>query len=149
DFCGVYRLARDGILTLLTRDLTRPNGLAFSPNEKSLYVSVSDPDRAIWMSYSVKDDGTLGAGHVLYNATNMVGKYPGLPDGMKAEKEGNLFATGPGGVHVFNKDGKHIGRIETGEKTANCAWGEDGSTLFICADQYICRLRTKTRGNMP
>jgi gluconolactonase len=79
----------------------------------------------------------------------MVGKFPGLPDGMKVDKEGNIFATGPGGVHVFNKEGKHIGRIETGERTANCAWGDDGTTLYICADQYFCRIKTKTKGNLP
>jgi gluconolactonase len=149
DFCGVYRLGKDGKVTLLTRELTRPNGLAFSPDEKTLYVAVSDPSKAIWMSYPVKSDGTLGAGRMLYNTTNMVDKYPGLPDGMKVDKDGNLFATGPGGIHVFNKEGKHIGRIETGERTANCAWGDDGTALYICADQYLCRIKTKTRGNLP
>src|SRR5207248_521102 len=93
DFCGVYRLGRDGKVTLLTRDLTRPNGLAFSPDEKTLYVAVSDPDKAIWMAYEVRTDGTLGSGHMLYNTTNMVAKFPGLPDGMKVDRDGNLFAT--------------------------------------------------------
>jgi gluconolactonase len=146
DFCGVYRLSKDGKVTLLTRDLNRPNGLAFSPDEKTLYVAQSDPVKAIWMSYPVKSDGTLGQGRLFYDSTNLVNKLPGLPDGMKVDRYGNLFATGPGGVHIMGPDGKHLGRIETGERTANCAWGDDGSTLYICADMYICRIKTRTKG---
>lgn len=146
DFCGVYRLATDGRLTLLTKEMTRPNGLAFSPDEKTLYVAQSDPQRAIWMAFPVQPDGTLGPGRVFHDVTALVDKLPGLPDGMKVDKNGNLFATGPGGVHVFTPDGTHLGRIETGEKTANCAWGDDGSTLYITADMYLCRIRTKTKG---
>jgi gluconolactonase len=146
DFCGVYRLAADGRLTLLTKELTRPNGLAFSPDEKILYVAQSDPKRAIWMAYPVQADGSLGAGKVFYDATPMVGQMPGLPDGLKVDRAGNVFATGPGGVHIFAPDGKPLGRIETGEATANCAWGGDGSTLYLAADMYVCRIRTKTKG---
>jgi len=65
---------------------------------------------------------------------------------MKIDREGNLFATGPGGIHVFTPDGTRIGRIDTGQRTSNCNWGDDGSTLYITADSYVCRLRTKTRG---
>jgi gluconolactonase len=146
DFCGVYRLAPDGRLTLLTREMTRPNGIAFSPDEKTLYVAQSDPRKAIWMAFPVKSDGTLEEGRVFYDATPMVGKMPGLPDGLKVDRGGNLFATGPGGVHVFSPDGKSLGRIDTGEATANCAWGDDGSTLYITADMYLCRVRTRTKG---
>ena len=71
-------------------------------------------------------------------------KLPGLPDGMKIDRKGNLFASGPGGIHIYSPDGKLLGRIETGEKTANCAWGEDGSTLFLTADMFLCRVKTKT-----
>lgn len=146
DFCGVYRCSPDGRLTLLTREMTRPNGIAFSPDEKILYVAQSDPERAIWMAFPVSADGTLGKGRVLADATPLVKKLPGLPDGMKVDARGNLFATGPGGVHVMAPDGKLLGRIETGERTANCAWGDDGSTLYITADMYVCRIRTRTRG---
>ena len=146
DFCGVYRLSVDGRLTLLTKEMTRPNGIAFSPDEKTLYVAQSDPQRAIWMAFPVSADGTLGKGRVFYDSTSMVSKLPGLPDGLKVDRSGNLFATGPGGVHVFAADGKALGRIDTGEATANCAWGDDGSTLYITADMYLCRVRTKTRG---
>ena len=150
DFCGVYRLSKSGQLTLLTKEMSRPNGLAFSPDEKTLYVANSDPDRAIWMAFAVKDDGTLGTGRVFADVTAMVKQnLPGLPDGMKVDKQGNLFAAGPGGIHIYAADGKRLGRIETGEKTANCAWGEDGSTLFMTADMYLCRIKTKTSGHIP
>ncbi len=145
-FQGVYRVAADGKVTLLTDEVTRPNGLAFSPDEKTLYVASSDPKKAIWMSYPVKDDGTLGTGRVLIDATSMVGKLKGLPDGLKVDKAGNLWATGPGGVLIISPEGKHLGTLLTGEATANCAWGDDGSTLYITADMYLCRIKTKTKG---
>jgi gluconolactonase len=146
DFCGVYRLSKDGELTLLTREMTRPNGIAFSPDEKTLYVAQSDPMAAIWKKFPVKDDGTLGEGVLFYDATDQVAKLPGLPDGMKVDAKGNLFATGPGGVYIFNPEGKLLGRISTGERTSNCAWGDDGSTLYITADMYLCRIKTTTKG---
>lgn len=147
DFCGVYRLSKAGELTLLTKEMTRPNGIAFSPDEKTLYVAQSDPEAAIWKAFDVKPDGTLAEGRQLFDATAWVkaGK-PGLPDGMKVDAAGNLFATGPGGVHVFAPDGTHLGSIDTGERTANCAWGEDGTVLYITADMYLCRIQTSTKG---
>jgi len=146
DFCGVYRLSKDGELTLLTKEMTRPNGIAFSPDEKTLYVAQSDAQRAIWMAFPIKADGTLGNGRVFYDATSLMGKLPGAPDGMTVDKDGNLFATGPGGVHVFAPDGAHLGRISTGERTANCTWGDDGSVLYMTADMYVCRIKTTTKG---
>lgn len=147
DFCGVYRLAADGKLTLLTKEMTRPNGIAFSPDEKTLYVAQSDPEAAIWMAYDVKPDGTLGQGRKFFDATPWVkeGKK-GLPDGMKVDASGNLFATGPGGLHIFAPDGTHLGTFETGQATGNCAWGDDGSTLYINADMYLVRIRLTTKG---
>jgi len=146
DFCGVFRLGTDGHVTLLTRELSRPNGIAFSPDEKTLYVANSDPQRAIWMAFPVKSDGTLGPGRVFADVTSMAGKMPGLPDGMKVDRAGNLWASGPGGIHILAPDGTRLGRLDTGEATANCAWGDDGSTLYITADMYLCRLKTKTKG---
>ena len=147
DFCGVYRLSKDGELTLLTKEMSKPNGIAFSPDEKTLYVANSDPAKPIWMSFPVKDDGTLGDGKVFYDATKWVGKdKPGLPDGMKVDAKGNVFATGPGGVLVLTPEGKHLGTLATGVPTANCAWGNDGSVLYVCADKAVCRIRTKTKG---
>ncbi len=147
DFCGVYRLAKDGKLTLLTKSMTKPNGIAFSPDEKTLYVANSDPDKAVWMAFPVKDDGTLGEGKVFFDSTPWVKmKKPGLPDGMKVDKDGNVFATGPGGLHVFTPQGKLLGTLATGVPTANCGWGDDGSVLYVCADKHICRIKTATKG---
>ncbi|NCF92072.1 MAG: SMP-30/gluconolactonase/LRE family protein [Verrucomicrobiaceae bacterium] len=146
DWCGVYRLSKDGKVTLLTKEMTRPNGIAFSPDEKILYVAQSDPKAALWKAFPVQDDGTLGDSRVFYDATSLVGKLPGLPDGLKVDKKGNLWATGPGGVHIFAADGTPLGRIETGEATANCGWGDDGTVLYITADMYLCRIQTKVTG---
>lgn len=147
DFCGVYRLAADGTLTLLTKTITRPNGLAFSPDFKTLYVAQSDPEAAIWTAFPVKEDGTLGEGRLFYDATAAVKEgLPGLPDGMKVDEKGNLWATGPGGVYIFSPEAKLLGRISTGERTANCTWGNDGTVLYLTADMYLCRIQTKTKG---
>ncbi len=147
DFQGVYRLDTKGKLTLLTKEMTRPNGIAFSPDEKTLYVANSDPELAIWKAFPVKDDGTLGDGKVFFDTTQLVkDKKPGLPDGMKVDRAGNVFATGPGGVFVFDKTGKHLGTLATGVPTANCGFGDDGSTLYITADKNLVRVKTKTKG---
>jgi gluconolactonase len=148
DYCGVFRHGRDGVTTLLTKELTRPNGLAFSLDETILYIGNSDPERAVWMAYDVLPGGALGEGRVFHDVTSAVGKLPGLPDGFKLDLAGNIFATGPGGVYVFSPGGELLGRIETGEATANCAWGGDGSSLYICSDMYLVRVRTKTRGRL-
>jgi gluconolactonase len=145
DFCGVYRVSSGREVELLTDELDKPNGLAFSPDESVLYVSHSDPDRAIWMRYPVRADGTLDQGDVFYDVTEYAGRLPGNPDGFKVDERGNLFATGPGGVWVFSPKGKALGRIETGEQTANCAWGDDGCTLYITAHMLVLRIQTKTR----
>ena len=99
------------------------------------------------MAFPVKDDGTLGAGKVFKNVIEMVKqKLPGSPDGLKIDARGNLWATAPGGVLVMAPDGTILGRIDTGEKTANCAWGDDGSTLYMTADNFLLRIKTKTKG---
>jgi gluconolactonase len=146
EFNGVYRLAKDGTVMLLTDEMTFPNGIALAPDEKTLYVANSDPKKAIWMAFPLKDDGTLGKGRSFFDATRWAGSKKGLPDGMKVDRAGNLFATGPGGVLIFDPDGSHLGTLATGEATANCGFGDDGSTLYITADMYLCRLRVKTRG---
>ncbi len=147
DFCGVYRLTPAGEVTLLTEEMTRPNGIGFSPDEKTLYVAQSDPEAAIWKAFPVNADGTLGQSRVLHDATSAVDELPGLPDGMAVASDGHLFATGPGGVYVFDPAGKLLGRISTGERTANCTFGgPDGSTLYLCADMYICRIPTRVTG---
>jgi len=130
--------------------MTRPNGLAFSPDEKTLYVAQSDPDAPIWRAFAVKPDGTLdGDGRVFFDGSRLFKTRKGLPDGLKVDAAGHLFATGPGGVLVFAPDGTHLGTILTGQKTANCAFGEDGRTLYMTADSLLCRVRLATRGALP
>jgi len=146
-FCGVYRLATDATLTLLTDRMTRPNGIAFSPDEKTLYVAQSDPNDPVWMAFDVKADGTIARGRVFFDASGWLEQgLKGLPDGMTVDRSGNLFATGPGGVNVFAPDGTFLGRINTGVATANCCFGGDGSVLYITADMYLCRVKTSTAG---
>jgi len=147
DFQGVFRLSPKGDVTLLTKEMSRPNGIAFSPDEKILYVSNSDPEKAVWMAFPVNADGSLGAGKAFFDSTEAVkAKKPGLPDGMKVDQKGNIFATGPGGVLVFAPDGTHLGTLATGVPTANCAFGDDGSTLYITADKQLVRVKTTTKG---
>lgn len=141
DFCGVYRVTPTGEVTLLTKTIDRPNGIAFSPDEKTLYVAQSDPQQANWTAFPVKADGSLGEGKLLFDATERVANEPGLPDGLKVDQAGNLWATGPGGVYVIASSGKLLGRLLTGERTSNCAFGPDG-WLYITADSYLCRIQT-------
>jgi len=150
-FNGVFRISAGGAVTLLTDALTFPNGLAFSPDERTLYVAVSDPQRPVIMAYDVKADGNLAQGRVFFDAAPLAKDKDrkGLPDGLKVDEAGNLFATGPGGVLVISPDGKLLGILNTGEATANCAWGNDGSVLYLTADMYLCRVRTSTRGTLP
>jgi gluconolactonase len=145
-FQGVYRVsAKDGSVALLTSEIESPNGLAFSPDEKILYVASYDASKAIWMAYPVNADGTLGVGRVFLDVTDL--PEGGLPDGLKVDERGNLWATGPGGVLIISAEGKHIGTLDTGGATAtNCAWGDDGSTLFVTTAYYLCRVRTKVKG---
>lgn len=140
-FQGVYRRRPDSTVELLIDSLSRPNGIALSPDEKTLYVANSDPARAIWMAYEVQADGTLKNGRLFYDVTSKVGEaLPGLPDGLKVNKQGFLFATGPGGVWVFDSNGALLGQILTGQATANCAFGNDGKALYLTADNYLMRV---------
>ncbi|MDZ4852253.1 MAG: SMP-30/gluconolactonase/LRE family protein [Pirellulaceae bacterium] len=147
DHFGVYRISRkSGDVTLITKQLQRPNGIAFSPDEKTLYVAQSDPKQAIWMAFDIQADGSVGEGRVLHDVTSLVGKEPGLPDGMSVDQKGNLWASGPGGIFVISPQGKPLGRITTGQRTSNCCFGEDGTTLFLTVDMYLCRVKTKSKG---
>ena len=145
-FQGVYRRSKDGTTTLLTKAIKAPNGIAFSPDEKKLYISNADKNNAVWMVFDVKADGTIENGKVLFDATAWTKSKPGVPDGMKVDREGIIFGAGPGGIHVISPDGKHLGSIETGVPTGNLAWGEDGSSLFITSNTNIFRLRLTTKG---
>jgi gluconolactonase len=143
---GVFRRHRNGAVSLLSRGMTRPNGLAFSPDEKTLYISQSDPAAPIWRVFDVRPDGSLGTSRILFDASSLAKSRRGLPDGLKVDMEGNLFATGPGGVLVLTAKGRHLGTILTGQATGNCAFGDDGRTLYITADMYLMRVRLKAKG---
>ena len=143
---GVYMYA-NGKTTLIIKDLTRPNGLALSPDEKTLYVAQSDPDKAIYMKYPVLSTGVVGKGSLLLDVTSMAKSgLLGLPDGIKVDDHGNIWGTGPGGVLLISPKGELLARIETGQATANCGWGEDGTALYITADRYLCKVQTKVKG---
>ncbi len=144
---GVYLLRPDSDVLLVVKDLTFPNGVALSPLGKLLYVAVSDPANPRIMSYPVKPDGTLDPGSVFFDAKPLMDGRKGLPDGLKVDREGNLFATGPGGVLVISPLGKLLGIINPGETTSNCAWGNDGTTLYLTADTILCRIKTETQGS--
>ena len=148
DFQGVYRLKPTGEVTLLTKEMSRPNGIGLSPDEKTLYVANSDPDLAIWKAFPINADGTLGAGKVIHDATADVKANPnkGLPDGLKVDQKGNIFATAVNGVYVFNPAGKLIGKIVTNDKTANCGFGDDGTTLYLTTNDKLTRVKTTTKG---
>jgi gluconolactonase len=152
---GVYRIpkafdqkpgaapARDQ-LQLVVKDLPRPNGIAFSPDEKYLYVDNSEPKK-LWMRYRVKEDGTLTDAKVFYDATSDT--RPGGPDGMKVDQTGNVYSTGPGGVWIFTPEGKVLGVILTPERVSNVAWGGVGrKTLYITASSSIYRVTLKVPG---
>ncbi len=141
-FNGVYRFS-GGRLQLIISDMARPNGLAFSPDYKTLYVANTEPER-LWMRYDIAEDGTAANGRVFVDASAW--PDPGVPDGLKVDSAGNIYATGPGGVCVFSPDGKHLGTIKVPENPANCAWGGDGKTLYITAVTSLYRIRLNTTG---
>jgi gluconolactonase len=146
-FNGIYRI-QGGKLQLLYSEMTRPNGIGFSPDEKYLYVANSDPSRKLWMRFDVKPDGTIANGKVFYDVSNQ--SADGLPDGLKLDQRGNLYATGPGGIWVFSPEGKHLGTIQPPEVPANCAWGDqDGKTLYMTARTGLYRIKLSIPGLRP
>ncbi len=145
-FQGVYRLDESGNVRLLTRDLAQPNGLAFSPDGKKFYVD--DSERRNIRVYDVTADGRLVNGRLFGEEPG--GKGDGVPDGIKVDKNGNLFVTGPKGIWVWDANGTHLGTIVMPEQPANLTWGDnDYGTLYVTATTSVYRLETKTRGFVP
>jgi gluconolactonase len=142
-FNGVYRLA-NGRLQAILKDLTRPNGIAFSPDYKTLYVANSDEKRKVWMRYDVAANGSVSNGRVFADVTAET--EAGVPDGMKVDSLGNVYGTGPGGIWVFSSEGKHLGTIKTPETPSNCAWGDDGKSLYITAVTGLYRVKLAVAG---
>jgi endo-1,4-beta-xylanase len=142
DFNGVYRLAPDGTVALIDRTLSFPNGIELSPDQRVLFVSNSDPQRPIWITYDLNATGVPTRTTVFADASDLIGPTaPGLPDGMAMRADGLLFATAPGGVLVFASDGRRLGRISTGAAVANCAISDDGRTLYMTSDNLLARVR--------
>ena len=141
---GVYRIGADGKVALVLKDLTFPNGIGLSPDEKILYVAVSDGKAPRVMAYDLQADGSTANGRVFFDAKPVQGK--GSCDGLKVDAQGNVWATGPGGVLVISPAGKLLGRLLTNQATGNCCWGDDGSTLYITADMFLCRVKTTVKG---
>ena len=138
---GVYRLAPDGKVTLIDDALSFPNGVALSPDHRTLYVAVSDPQAPILMAYALGDDGRATSSRLVFDAASMMGPdAPGVPDGLKVDARGRIFTTGPGGVLVLTPDGELLGVIDTGRATANCAFGPGGASLFMTADDRLARV---------
>jgi gluconolactonase len=146
-FNGVFRVAPKGEVTVVSKTLTFPNGIAFSPDEKVLYIGVSDGKATRVVAYDVSPDGTLANERTFFDAQprNAAGDK-GACDGLKVDRHGNVWATGPGGVLVISPAGKLLGVLRTGDLTANCAWGDDGGTLYVTAHSMVLRLRTRTKG---
>lgn len=144
---GVYLRLPDGQLRLLISTMTFPNGIALSPDQTTLYVNQSDPENPVIRAFPVLRDGRVGEGRLFFDAKPLVAPgRVGLPDGMKVDAAGNVWCTGPGGVLVISSEGRHLGTILTGQPTGNCAWGDDGGTLYITANMNLLRVRTTTRG---
>lgn len=147
DFNGVFHLTPDGEISLITKELPRPNGIILSPDEKTLYVANSSSN-AMWMAFDVAQDGSVSNGRLFFDANDRraAGKQGGC-DGMTVDTHGNVYATGPGGVLVISPEGKLLGAIETGERTSNCCFGgKNGDELYITSDMYLCRVKMNVTG---
>jgi gluconolactonase len=148
-FSGVYSVYK-GKLRLVGRDFKGPNGVALSPDEKFLYVGDWDVKRAVVMRYEVRPDATLGGGRVLIDMTPALDREQNAIDGIKVDREGNLYVSGPVGLWVISPEGKHLGTIITPRHVHNMAWGdEDGKTLYLCARSGLYRMRLNVAGVRP
>lgn len=147
-FSGVYRWTPDGNVAVIDKELALPNGVALSPDQTTLYVSNSDKAMPIIRAYALGPDGLPQSSSQFFDMKPLLTPdIKGLPDGIKVDMNGNLFAAGPGGILILSKDGKLLGQINvTGRATPNCAFAEDGSTLFVCATDIVARVKLKTKG---
>jgi gluconolactonase len=140
---GVYKVKNNGEVILLTDSLTRPNGIAFLPGEKTLIVANSDPDKPFWYAFDVTENDKLTNARIFHSAVVSDPSAKGLPDGFKVDKNGNVFATGPGGVWIFNKNGELLGKIRLKEAASNCALSPDEKTLYVTNDMYVLRVKMR------
>ncbi|MEZ5101105.1 MAG: SMP-30/gluconolactonase/LRE family protein [Thermoleophilia bacterium] len=147
DFQGVYRIAPDGTLSLLVDDFVQPNGLCFSPDEKTLYIN--DSGALHLRRFSVNDDGTISGGEVILDQIGRPDDFAaGICDGMKCDEQGNIWVTGPGGVWVVDPEGEHLGTVEVPEHTGNLNWGgPNWDVLYVPSSTSVYRFQTKVSGN--
>ena len=143
----MYHIPAGGSSQRVAEGIERPNGIMLSRDEQTLYVANADARKPVVMAYAVRPSSSAIRGRVFFDATPLVrAGRKGVPDGMKIDQHGNMFLAGPGGVLVLSPAGKHLGTIVTGQPTANCAFGEDGSMLYITANDRLLRIKTRTRG---
>jgi gluconolactonase len=148
-FCGVYRLGTDGTLTVITREMTRPNGIALSPDERTLYVGSTHGPQPVVLAFALQADGSVAGQRVFFDGTDLMARTrrSGGFDGLKVDARGNVWTTGPGGVLILSPAGRHLGTILTGRATANCTFGDaDHRTLYITANEALLRVRTLVQG---
>ncbi|MEN8229525.1 MAG: SMP-30/gluconolactonase/LRE family protein [Bacteroidota bacterium] len=141
DFTGVFRYDTNGEITLLTDQMSAPNGIGLSADESVLYVANSGSENFIWMAYDFSEDGSLTNARVFHDASVASDTLKGAPDGLVVRSDGIIFATGPGGVWIFNPAGQHLGTIRTGEATSNCTLDSENQYLYMTADMYLMRIR--------
>jgi len=141
-FNGVYKLKTNGEVILLVDSITRPNGIALMPGNNKLIVACSDEARPNWYIFDVKGDSVTN-GKIFYSASEEAKTMKGVPDGFKIDKNGNMFATGPGGVYIFNSEGKKLGMIRLDNATSNCALSPDEKTLYITNDMFVLRVKLR------
>jgi gluconolactonase len=142
-FQGVFK-SSNGKVTLICDSVTRPNGIAFFPGDRRLIVASSDPQKAVWYTFDLNESDSVTSASLFYDATAHAKQgEPGLPDGLKVDATGNVFATGPGGVWIFDQHGKVLGKVKVTEPTSNVAFSPDGKTLFITANMYVLQLKMK------
>jgi gluconolactonase len=140
---GVYKISAAGKITLLTDTLTRPNGIAFFPGGKTILISNSDPQKAYWYAYDLDKNGLFTHGRIFYSAESASKTAAGLPDGMKIDKQGNVFATGPGGIWVFNKAGKLLGKMIINDQASNCSFSADEKTLYVTSNHRVLKVELR------
>ncbi len=139
-FQGIYKVKKTGETVLLTDSVTRPNGIAITPDQKTMIIANSDPAKPYWYAFDFGAGDKLVHPRIFYDASDSAKTAPGMPDGLKIDKKGNVYATGPGGVWIFNKHGKLLGRIKFDGLTSNCELSEDEKTIYITADMYVLRV---------
>ena len=146
-FNGVYRVGKDGKVTAIEKELTRPNGVALSPDEKTLYVAQSDDKKPVILAYSLDAAGNVTGKKLFADTSDLVAPdAPGAPDGLTVASDGTVFSSAPGGILILSKDGKRLGRIRDGVQTANCKFGDDGRTLYLASSHFVARIRLNIKG---